>query len=86
MRIDKFLKDSRLIKRRTLAKEACDAGKIEINNKVAKAGDNVKENDIININFSNYKTIVEVISDGDGLRNPKPEELYRLVDRIKQTD
>lgn len=86
MRIDKFLKDSRLIKRRTLAKEACDAGKIEINGKVAKAGDNVKENDIVNINFSNYKTIVEVIASSDNLKNPKPEELYRLVDRIKQTD
>lgn len=86
MRIDKFLKDSRLIKRRTLAKEACDSGKIEINDKVAKAGDNVKAGDIININFSNYKTIVEVISDSENLKNPKPEELYKLVDRIKQTD
>lgn len=86
MRIDKFLKDSRLIKRRTLAKEACDAGKIEINGKVVKAGDNVKINDIITINFSNYVTKVEVISEGENLRNPKPEDLYILVDRIKQVD
>lgn len=78
MRLDKFLKVSRLIKRRTVAKEASDAGKITINDKEAKASDNVKAGDIIGINFAR-ETKVEVINSGDDLVNPKPEELYKKL-------
>ncbi|MFW5632829.1 MAG: RNA-binding S4 domain-containing protein, partial [Acetivibrio ethanolgignens] len=53
MRLDKFLKVSRLIKRRTVANEACDAGRVLVNDKVAKASVNVKEGDVIEINFGN---------------------------------
>lgn len=51
MRIDKFLKTARIIKRRTIAKEFCDAGKVQLNDRIAKAGDNVKLGDIITIQF-----------------------------------
>ena len=53
MRLDKYLKVSRLIKRRTVANEACDAGRILVNDKVAKASLNVKPGDIIEIQFGN---------------------------------
>ena len=51
MRLDKFLKVSRLIKRRTVANEACDAGRVVVNDKPAKASLNIKEGDIIEIHF-----------------------------------
>lgn len=79
MRVDKFLKISRLIKRRTIAKEASDGGKIKINEKIAKASDNVNTGDIISINFSNSIIKVEVLDNGDNLVNPKPEELYKKL-------
>lgn len=78
MRLDKFLKVSRLIKRRTVAKEASDSGKITINGKEAKASDNVKVDDIIGINFSK-EVKVQVINSGDDLVNPKPEDLYKKI-------
>ncbi|NLW43427.1 MAG: RNA-binding S4 domain-containing protein [Tissierellia bacterium] len=76
MRLDKFLKISRLIKRRTVAKEASESGKVLINGKVAKASENVNVGDTITINFSNNTISVEVINDGESITNPKPEELY----------
>lgn len=63
MRLDKFLKVSRIIKRRTIANEACDAGKIEVNGKVARASYSVKTGDIIKITFadkSNSYRVVEI--------------------------
>lgn len=79
MRLDKFLKISRLIKRRTLAKEACDNGKISINDKVGKASDKVEAGDIISINFSNREIKVKVINPGLDLVNPKPEDLIERI-------
>lgn len=60
MRIDKFLKVSRLIKRRTVANEACDAGRILVNGKVVKASYTVKPGDIIEISFGNKSVKVQV--------------------------
>lgn len=79
MRLDKFLKVSRLIKRRSLAKEACDAGRVSVNGKIAKASVNIAEGDIITINFSNNEIKARVINNGDSLVNPKPEELYERI-------
>lgn len=79
MRLDKFLKISRLIKRRTLAKEACDNGKISINDKLGKASDKVEAGDIISINFSNREIKVKVINPGLDLVNPKPEDLIERI-------
>ena len=61
MRLDKFLKVSRLIKRRTVANEACDAGRVTVNGKVAKASVNVKAGDIIEIQFGTRNVKVEVL-------------------------
>lgn len=60
MRLDKYLKVSRLIKRRTIANEACDAGRVMINDKVAKASTDVKVGDVIEIGFGNKTVKVEV--------------------------
>ena len=62
MRLDKYLKVSRLIKRRPVANEACDAGRITVNGKVAKASLNVKPGDIIEISFGDKQVKVEVLS------------------------
>ena len=61
MRLDKFLKVSRLIKRRTVANEACDAGRVLVNDKPAKASLNVKTGDIIEIQFGTSSVKVEVL-------------------------
>ena len=61
MRIDKYLKVSRLIKRRTVACEACETGKVKINGKIAKPGTDVKENDIIEITFVVQTFIVKCL-------------------------
>ena len=60
MRLDKYLKVSRIIKRRTIANEACDAGRVMVNNKTAKASTDVKVGDIIEIGFGNKTVKVEV--------------------------
>jgi len=62
MRIDKYLKNARLIKRRTIAKEACDQGRIKINDKTAKAGSEVNVGDSISITFGNKVMTVKVLT------------------------
>ena len=79
MRLDKFLKVSRLIKRRTVANEACDAGRVRINDKVAKASQNVKEGDIIEIAFGNKSVKVEVLDVQETVRKEEAKELYRYI-------
>ncbi len=61
MRLDKFLKISRLIKRRTVANDACDAGRVEVNGKVARASYDVKINDVININLGSNPICIKVV-------------------------
>ena len=61
MRLDKYLKVSRLIKRRTVANEACDAGRVLVNDRPAKASVNVKVGDVITIQFGNKEVKVEVL-------------------------
>ena len=79
MRLDKYLKDSRLIKRRPVANEACDAGRILVNDKVAKASQNVKPGDIIQIQFGNKDTKVEVQSVEETYNKEEAKELYRYL-------
>ena len=61
MRLDKYLKVSRIIKRRTVAKEACESGRVTINGKVAKPSTEVKEDDIIEISFANKTLKAKII-------------------------
>ena len=62
MRLDKYLKVSRIIKRRTVANEACDAGRIVVNGKIARASYDVKENDIIEVNLGSRPVKLKVLS------------------------
>lgn len=79
MRLDKFLKVSRLIKRRTVANEACDAGRVLINGKTAKASLNVKAGDIIEIQFGTRTVKVEVLDVQETVRKDEAKELYRYL-------
>jgi ribosomal 50S subunit-recycling heat shock protein len=79
MRLDKYLKVSRLIKRRTVANEACDAGRIMINGKPAKAGTQVKPGDTITINFGTKDVSVEVLSVADTVKKEEAKELFRYI-------
>lgn len=79
MRLDKFLKVSRLIKRRTVANEACDAGRVMVNNKPAKASTNVKVGDIIEIAFGNKTVRVEVLDIQDTTKKDEAKELFKYL-------
>ncbi|MGN0169401.1 MAG: RNA-binding S4 domain-containing protein [Lachnospiraceae bacterium] len=79
MRLDKYLKVSRLIKRRTVANEACDAGRVLVNGKPAKASVNVKVGDIIEILFGNKTVKVEVLEVSDTSRKEEAKELFRYL-------
>ncbi len=79
MRLDKFLKVSRLIKRRTVANEACDAGRVMVNGKTAKAGTAVKAGDIIEIAFGTRSVKVEVLDIQETTRKDQAAELYRYL-------
>ena len=80
MRLDKFLKVSRLIKRRTVANEACDAGRVEVNDKVAKAGTEVKIGDTITVHFGERTVRVEVVAIEDNARKEAAREIIRYLE------
>ena len=79
MRLDKFLKVSRLIKRRTVANEACDAGRVLVNDKPAKASRAVKTGDIIEIQFGVKSVKVEVLDVAETVRKDDAKDLYRYL-------
>ncbi len=79
MRLDKYLKVSRLIKRRTVANEACDSGRVQINGKPAKASANVKQGDIITIQFGNKDVSVEVLDVQETVRKEEAKEMYKYI-------
>lgn len=79
MRLDKYLKVTRLIKRRTVANEACDAGRVTVNGKPAKASVNVKAGDIIEIMFGQKTVKVEVVAIADTTKKEEVGELFRYL-------
>ena len=79
MRLDKYLKVSRLIKRRTVANEACDAGRVMIIGKTAKAGTDVKVGDVIEIGFGTRNVKVEVLDVQETTRKEDAKELFRYL-------
>lgn len=79
MRLDKFLKVSRLIKRRTVANEACDAGRVSVNGKPAKASLNVKEGDIIEIAFGTKTVKVRVLDIKDTTKKDEAKDLFEYI-------
>lgn len=79
MRLDKFLKVSRLIKRRTIANEACDAGRVRVNGNVAKASVKVKPHDVIEIAFGTKTVKVEVLEIRDTTKKEEAKDLFRYL-------
>lgn len=79
MRLDKYLKVSRLIKRRTVANEACDAGRVMVNGKVVKASYDVKIGDVIEIAFGNKSVKAEVTAIMDSTKKEDASEMYRYL-------
>lgn len=80
MRIDKFLKNSRLIKRRTVAKEACEQGRVKVNDKPAKPGTEVVEGDIITIEFGTRTIKAEVLDLKEHVTKDASKEMYKTIE------
>ena len=79
MRLDKFLKVSRLIKRRTVANEACDAGRVLVNDRPAKASAQGKAGDVLEILFGSKSVRVEVLNVQETVKKEEAQELYRYL-------
>lgn len=79
MRLDKFLKNSRIIIRRTVAKEACEQGRVDVNEKIAKPGLEVKEGDIIRITFGSNILTVKVKALTENVRKEDAQDMYEII-------
>lgn len=80
MRLDKFLKVSRVIKRRTVANEACDAGRVTVNGKVARASYDVKVGDVVEIVFGTRTVKFEILQVTDVVRKEEAADLCRIIE------
>jgi len=78
MRMDKFLKVSRIIKRRTIANEVCDRGRVILNGRVCKAGAEVKAGDIVEIHFGGHDMKFEILSTPETVSKAGSAEMYRV--------
>jgi len=79
MRLDKFMKVSRIIKRRTVANEACTGGRVSVNGKVAKAGDKLKIGDIIEVTFGDKTLKAKVLSLNEHATKETASEMYEIL-------
>ena len=79
MRLDKYLKVSRLIKRRTVANDACDAGRVMVNDKVVKASYDVKLGDVIEVSFGNKSVKVKVTMIADSTKKEDAKEMFEYL-------
>ena len=80
MRLDKFLKVSRIIKRRTVANEACDSGRVSINGKPVRASYSVKEGDIIEISFGTHTVKAEILSVNEYAKKDEASSMYKIIE------
>lgn len=79
MRLDKYLKVSRIIKRRTVANEACDAGRVSVNDRIAKAGTDIKPGDEISIVFGDKTVRIRVISVSETVKKEEAQDMYEYI-------
>lgn len=86
MRLDKYLKVSRIIKRRTVAKEACEGGRVSINGKVAKPSTTLKEDDIIEIVFGNKVLKAKIINLAEHVRKEDAKNMYEIIEGEEDED
>ena len=85
MRLDKFLKVSRIIKRRTVANEACSGGRVSINGKVAKPAADVKEGDELEIRLGNRVGKYKILSVKETVRKENAQDMYQVLEEDAQT-
>ncbi len=85
MRLDKYLKVSRIIKRRTVAKEACDGGRVSVNGKTAKAGNEVREGDVLEIRFGARLGRYQITDVREVVRKENAAEMYRILQEDEET-
>ncbi|HEX3032616.1 MAG TPA: RNA-binding S4 domain-containing protein [Bacillota bacterium] len=78
MRLDKFLKVSRIIKRRTLGKDVCDSGRVSINGKTAKPSSEVKVGDVLDIDFGSRQLKVEILQVAENVKAQDAKDIYRV--------
>ena len=83
MRLDKFLKVSRIIKRRTVANSVCDAGRATINGRPAKAGSELKVGDILTIGYGRRRLEVEIVALAETIRAEEADSLYRVISDVR---
>lgn len=81
MRVDKFLKVSRILKRRTLAQEACDGGRVKVNGKAVKPSYQLKIGDVVDIGFNSGTVSFEVVDIKETVRKEEAEKLYRIIEK-----
>ena len=79
MRLDKYLKNSRIIKRRTVAKDACEQGRVEVNGRVAKPGLDLKLGDEVKITFGSNVLQVKVLAMPESVRKEDAETMYEVI-------
>lgn len=84
MRLDKFLKVSRIIKRRTIANEVCDQGKVNVNGRIAKAGTEVKEGDILTLALGQRVLKIEIVRIAESIRADEAKDLYKIISENRQ--
>ena len=80
MRLDKYLKISRLIKRRTVANEACDAGRVLVNGKVARASYDVKEGDVLELQLGSRTIRAKVLTVAETVRKEAASDMYQILE------
>lgn len=83
MRIDKYLKNARLIKRRTIAKEACDQGRILVDGKIAKPGTEVKIGDEVSIKFGEKSTVIKILELNEHVTKDGAKLMYEVLSESK---
>ena len=79
MRIDKFLKVSRILKRRALANQACDGGRVKVNGKVVKPSYSVKPGDVVELGFNSGTLAFEILLIKETVKKEQAESLYRII-------
>jgi len=83
MRLDRFLKVSRIIKRRTMAKEVCDNGRVSVNGRAAKPGAEIKVGDLLELDFGSKRIKIEVLGTPNTVRVDQAKDMYRTIEETK---
>lgn len=86
MRLDKYLKVSRIIKRRTIAKEVCENGRVSINGKIAKPSTTVNEDDVIEIQFANQLLKAKIVNIASHVNKQEAKSMYEIISGVEDAE